>query len=369
MNKIIYLDAAASSLKPESVISAEVDFLHNKYANAGRGICARAAAVDDMVARSRERVARFMNASARQIVFTSGTTDGMNRIANILTSRAPRAAVVAVSDLDHHSARMPWEDAARMGRVQIAVCPLDKNFDIDAARIPSADIIVITAMSNVMGAPQDVAKIVRAARAKNPNVISIVDAAQYVAHMPIDAAAWDADFICFSGHKIGADTGVGIMYVKNPDVFAPDKTGGGMVRKIAGIGEWTLMDAPEKFEAGTLPLTQIAGLSPAIDELEKSRPDLNLIKYMYDELAQLPRVRLITNRDAALLTFVVDGMHVLDFGALIGARDVCLRVGNMCATWIHRAIGVAGTIRISVGPWNTMDEMRAVADMIKDIVK
>lgn len=370
MNKIIYLDAAASSLKPESVISAEVDFLHNKYANAGRGICARAAAVDDMVAHARERVARFMNASAHQIVFTSGTTDGMNRITNILTSRATgRAPVVAVSDLDHHSARMPWEVVARTGRAQITVCPLDKDFNIDTARIPSADIIVITAMSNVIGVPQDVAKIVRSAREKNPNVISVVDAAQYVAHAPIDAAAWDADFICFSGHKIGADTGVGIMYVKNPDDFAPDKTGGGMVGKITGVGEWTLMDAPEKFEAGTLPLTQIAGLEPAIDELEKSRPDLNLIKYMYDELARLPRVRLITNRDAALLTFVVDGMHALDFGALIGARGVCLRVGNMCATWIHRVIGVAGTIRISVGSWNTMDEMRAVVGMIKEIVK
>lgn len=367
MNKIIYLDAAASYLKPDSVIEAEGDFLRHGYANAGRGVCARAAAVDNMVFDSRARVARFIGATPRQVVFTSGTTDGMNRICAMLGDI--KNPVVAVSDLDHHSARLPWVARVARGGGKIVVMALDKNYDIDISKIPHADVMVVTAMSNVMGAPQDVGAIIRAARAKNPNVITIVDAAQYVAHAPIDVAGWDCDFMCFSAHKIGADTGLGVMYIKNPDDFCPDKFGGGMVDRVLANGAFTTLNAPEKFEAGTLPLTQIAGIVSAIDELEKSRPDLNLIKYMYDELSRTARVRLITRRDASLLTFVVDGMHALDFGMLVGARGVCLRVGKMCATWIHDALGVAGTIRISVGAWNTMDEMRVVAEMIKDIVK
>lgn len=363
MNKIIYLDAAASALKPQSVIDAETHFLTHDYANAGRGVCARAGAVDDMVCVARRRVAKFINADADQIVFTSNATDALNRVA-VMSLAARQNPVVAVSDLDHHSARLPF--AAR--GADIVVCPLDGALNIDINKLPRADIMVITAMSNVIGMPQNVSAIVAGARAKNPNVITIVDASQYVVHSAIDVKKWDADFVCFSAHKIGADTGLGIMYIKNPNAFAPDRFGGGMVRRIDD-NEIIYSDAPHRFEAGTLPLTQIAGLPAAIDALESHRPDLNLIKYMYDELSKNPRIKIITPRDAALLTFVVRDMHPLDFGALAGARGICLRVGNMCATWIHRALNIDGSIRISIGSWNTMDEVRNAVHEIGEIIK
>lgn len=363
MNKIIYLDAAASALKPQSVIDAQTHFLSHDYANAGRGVCARAASVDDMVAAARRRVARFINATPAQIVFTSNATDALNR-ASDMSCAVRQNPMVAVSDLDHHSARLPF-----MARgANIVVCPLDAQLNLDINNVPRADIFVITAMSNVIGVAQNVAAIIAAAREKNPDVITIVDASQYVVHEKIDVVAWNADFVCFSGHKIGADTGIGIMYIKNPDAFAPDRFGGGMVRRIDG-DKIIYSDAPARFEAGTLPLTQIAGLGPAIDALERNRPDLNLIKYMYDQLLQNPRIKIITPRDASLLTFVVRDMHPLDFGALAGVRGLCLRVGNMCATWIHRALNLDGSVRISVGPWNTTDDARAAVDIIGDIVK
>ena len=369
MNKIIYLDAAASALKPESVIRAEMDFLQNDYANAGRGICARAAAVDEKIMDARRQVARFINARASDnIIFTSGATDGLNRVMRMIYSMPEFTAckpVVAVSDLDHHSARMPWI----AGGAEIAVCPLDSGFNYDMDNIPYADVFVITAMSNVIGMPVPVADLIAAARKKNPNVITVVDAAQYVVHMPIDAGAWGVDFICFSGHKIGADTGVGVMYIKNPDLFYPDKFGGGMVNKITGADTWVLNNAPEKFEAGTLPLTQIIGFPVAIDELVRHRPDLNLIKYMYDKLSENSRIKIITPRDSTLLTFYIDGMHALDFGASVGARGLCLRVGNMCAGWLHKLMNLTGTARISVGAWNTMDDAKAAVDIINSVVK
>lgn len=369
MNKIIYLDAAASALKPDSVINAQLDFLKNKYANAGRGICARAADVDDILKNARKRVADFISAEkAEQIIFTSGTTDGLNRIVNLLriNGKIKNGTVVAVSDLDHHSARLPWYNVPD---VNLITMPLNQNMNFDLSRIPYADIFVITAMSNVIGMPEDVKEIIKIAKQKNPGAITIVDAAQYVVHQKIDATDWGADFICFSGHKIGTDTGLGVMYIKNPDDFMPDKLGGGMVSKVLPEKELLLNDSPYKFEAGTLPLTQISGIESAIDYLESNRPDLNLIKYLYDRLSKNPKIKIISPRDSSLLTFIVKDMHVIDFGALIGAKGVCLRVGNMCATWIHKLLGMQGSIRISVGPWNTMDEMVAVADIIEGIVK
>lgn len=363
MNKIIYLDAAASALKPEAVIEAEVDFLRNKYANAGRGICARAAAVDEMVSAARAAVAEFMGARAAQIVFTAGATDGLNRVARM--AGAGRGVCVAVSDLDHHSARMPMAASG----ADIVTIGLDENHDYDLSRVPECDIIVIIAMSNVFGRPQNVAAVVAAAREKNPNVIAVVDAAQYAAHMRMDAAAWDADFVCFSGHKIGADTGLGIMYVKEPLRWTLDKFGGGMVNKITDA-EWIFNDAPERFEAGTLPLTQIAGLRPALDSW---RPDAGagVMRALYDALAKNPRIKIYTTPGASVLTFSVDGMHALDFGALCGARGLCLRVGNMCATWAMRLINApaGGVARLSAGAWNTADEAASAAYIINGIVK
>lgn len=362
MNEIIYLDAAASYQKDEAVINAQVDFMANHYANAGRGICARAVWVDDMLVAARQRVAKFMNAKSDNIVFTHGTTDAMNQIARMLNLKSE--SVVVVSDLDHHSARLPFV----MSGATILACPLDENLDVDINKIPYADVMVITAMSNVLGQVQNVAEIVRAAQNKNPDVITVVDAAQFIVHEKIDVDAWGADFVCWSAHKIGADTGLGVMYIRNPNQFAPVQFGGGMVNKING-DKILFNNAPDVFEAGTLPLTQISGVAVAIDKLEENRPDLGLIKYMYDELMQMSRVKILTKRDAAMLSFVIDGMHVLDFGALIGARGVCLRVGNMCASWIHNLLGINGSVRISVGAYNTMQQVRQVVKYIKDIVK
>lgn len=366
MNKIIYLDAAATYMKSDSVMGVQADFVREKYANSGRGVCARVAAVDDMVKGCRVAMAEFMNADADGIVFVSGTTDAMNRIVRIVQNTVGRWPLrVAVSDLDHHSARLPWMAAG----ADVVVCPLDKDLNIDASAIPVADVIVITAMSNVLGVAQDVKKIVEAARKKNPDVIAIVDAAQFVVHADIDMRAWDADFVCWSGHKIGADNGIGVMAIKNPNRFMPDKFGGGMVNVVNLDGTFTVQTAPDKFEAGTLPLVQIAGLASAVKEIKNNRPKQALIKFLYDELSQIPRVRILTQPDAVLLSFVIDGMHVIDFGALMGAYDVCLRVGNMCATWIHNKMNLSGSIRVSVGAYNTMDEMKRFVEIVKNIVK
>lgn len=371
MKEIVYMDAAASFLKPQSVIDAETDFLLNRYANAGRGVCRRATAVDDMIHAVRVQLADFINADVSQVVFTSGATDGLNRIVNIIINQPQYSnlSTFTVSDLEHHSARLPWQELLKAGKIrEMLKCELDENFDIKIDSIPNTDVLVITAMSNVIGRAQDVKKIIAAARKKNPDVITIVDASQYVVHEQIDVKSWDCDFMVFSGHKIGADTGVGVLYIRDAEKYMPDKFGGGMVLKVSDT-DLVLNNAPEKFEAGTLPLTQICGFGIAIQELKKNRPDLNLVKYMYDELNKIPKIKILTSRDAALLSFVVDDMHVLDFGTLAGANGICLRVGNMCASWIHKLLGIDGSIRVSVGPWNTINDVEKFISVVKNIVK
>ena len=371
MKEIVYLDAAASFLKPESVIDVQADFLRNHYANSGRGVCARAAYVDDMVRNVRKQVADFINADLHQVVFTSGATDGLNRVVNIITQNFNDISgwTVAVSDLDHHSGRLPWQELLYSGKIRrVLKCELDESFNINPDSVPKSDVLVITAMSNVIGVAQDVAAIVRAGRRQNPNLIVIVDATQYVVHNRIDVKAWDADFVVFSGHKIGADTGVGILYIRDSDKYTPDKFGGGMVLKV-DESEFVWNESPDKWEAGTLPLTQICGLGVAVRELQLHRPDLDLIKYAYDELSKLPRIKILTHRDAAVLSFVVDDMHPLDFGTLVGANGICIRVGNMCAAWIHQRLGISGSVRVSVGPWNTIADIDKFISVVKKIVK
>ena len=327
----------------------------------------RSAMADKMLADARRVVADFIHAEPNQIIFTSGTTDAMNRIVNIVC-KSRSIKTVAVSDIDHHSARMPWENIVRGGDAKLVKIPLTENYDIDYDNLPSADVMVITAMSNVLGFAQDVAEIIRAARRKNPNVITIVDATQYIVHKKIDVRAWDCDFLVASGHKIGADTGVGILYIRDSQKYMPDKFGGGMVLRVDD-DKLFLTGAPEKFEAGTLPLTQICGLAVAIDELESHRPNLDLIKYMYDGLKKIPCIKILSSRDAAVLTFVVNGMHPLDFGTYAGANGICLRVGNMCASWICHAMGVDGAVRVSVGPWNTKSDADKFLSVVEKIVK
>lgn len=368
MNKFVYMDAGASWLKPQSLIEFQSDFLAKYYANAGRGVCARAGNVDKMIAGARCRVADFIGADPENIVFTSGATDAFNRIVNIIKNTLEKKChVVGVSDLDHHSARLPWEMCAKQGGCKISLMPLNNDLNIDINNIPLCDIYVVTAMSNVMGIAQDVSKMVRVIREKNPDAIIVVDAAQYVAHKKIDVKKFDCDFLVFSGHKIGSDTGVGVMYIKNPEKWNPDKFGGGMVNRVMD-DKIIFNKSPEKFEAGTLPITQIVGLPYAIDYLTKWDGGADLIHYMYDELSKLKSVKILTKRNAAMISFIVKDMHVLDFGAFIGADNICLRVGNMCASWIHKKLNVDGSIRISVGPWNTMNDANYVVDMIKKIV-
>jgi selenocysteine lyase/cysteine desulfurase len=297
-----------------------------------------------MVADTRRMAADFVGAAdPEQIVFTGGATDGLNRIARTLAGKT-----VIVSDLDHHSARLPFE-----AHCATIAAPLtaDLNYDWDAIKKIKADAMVITAMSNVLGAAVEIPD--------GLPFMTIADASQLAIHKKIDVEKSGIDYLVFSGHKIGADTGIGIMYQRHAG--NPVSWGGGM-HSATGAA---------RFEAGTLPLTQIAGLGPAIKEQTKTNREkiINLTEALREKLAENPRIKFISPAGASLISFVVDGMHHLDFGTMMGARGVCLRVGHMCATWLHKRLGIEGSIRISLGPWNTAAEIEELGGIIREVIK
>lgn len=370
MKDFVYMDAAATALKSDRVIEKEVDFLKNSYANAGRGICRRASDVDSKIEEVRNKIAKFINACANQVIFTGGSTDSLNRVVNIVAQNYHKKnMIITVSPLEHHSARLPWEYFAKIDNHTVCVCGLDKNLNIDINQIKRTDVLVVTAMSNVLGVPQDIKKIISVAKQHNPDVVTIVDAAQFVVHEKIDVVDFDCDFLCFSGHKIGGDTGVGILYIKDSENLLPDKFGGGMVNKIFSHDNIVLVDSPEKFEAGTLPITQIIGLGTALDEIDKFYECTNLVSYMYKELLKIDKLTMLTDSYSKLITFVPNNMHVFDFGVLLGSKNICIRVGNMCASWIHQYLNLDSSVRLSVGPWNTLNDADTVITAIRDVLR
>ncbi len=366
MNKIIYMDAAASALKFKSGLDAQMDFIKNHYANHGRGVCANSVFVDNMVNNAREKIADFIGAKNDNIVFTSGTTAATNQIMRMVLNKIKKPNV-AVSDLDHHSARLPWQISHDNNLCDLQVVDLDSDYNIVLDNISKIDVFVLTAMSNVLGKKQNIKELINRVKQINPNAVVIVDAAQYVVHSKIDVNDWDCDFLVFSVHKMGGDTGLGIMYVKDLDVWMPDNFGGGMVTNVLSNIDFAM--GANKFEAGTLPLVQISGLSSVIDNMDKWKDVAILTKYIYDQLSEIKRIKFLTDENSCFITFVIDDMHYLDFGAFMSAYNICVRVGNCCASWAFNKMGYSGGVRISPGWWNSREDADSVINAIKAILK
>jgi selenocysteine lyase/cysteine desulfurase len=358
----IYADSAASALKPDIILNTELDFVNNYYANSGRGLCYRAMRTDKMVDDARISVAEFMNAAPEQIIFTHGATDGLNRIANMLNLKSDD--VVIVSNIDHHSARLPFEKLARQGRCKIEVCPLTENMDIDfkwlQQRIGRGGVraAVITMMSNVIGRAQQLPQL---------DTFTILDCAQYVVHSDTDVKKLDCDALVFSAHKIYGGTGLGILYLKNPELFESDFIGGGTVSKVYDH-DWELVSGVERFEAGTLPLVQISGLPAALKYSKESREYVaNLTQKLYSKISELPNIEMISKPESSLVSFNINGVSALDVGAKLGVSKICVRAGTHCASWIHNVLDINGSVRISLGAWNDETDVENISDKIKGI--
>lgn len=382
--RLTYLDSGATSQRPRQVIEAEVDFITQHNAPVHRGAYQLAEEATDAYEDAREAIASFIGAGYDELVFTKNATEALNLVAFSLgderagVHRIGEGDVIVVTELEHHANLVPWQELARRTGATLkwyGVTP-DGRIDLDSLELDeSVKVVAFTHQSNVTGAVADVPEMVR--RAKAVGALTVLDACQSVPHMPIDVAELGVDFLAFSGHKMLGPTGVGALWGRPEllEALPPFITGGSMI-EVVTMEKTTFAAPPQRFEAGTMMTSQVVGLGAAVKYLsaigmdEIAKHEHELTEAALKALKAIDGVTIIgpdtaENRGAAI-SFQVDGIHPHDLGQVLDDRGVCIRVGHHCAWPVHRAMGVQSTARASFYLYNTLDEVDALADAIRD---
>lgn len=382
---LVYLDSAATALKPSVVLAAEQAYLERFSTNVGRGLYPLAETVTGMFESVREKIARFLCAQPKEIIFTSGTTDSINLAAKLLATQVHSKNNIVTTVLEHHSNFLPWKELAKKSGADLRIATIDKYGALDIrALIDMVDantkVVAFSAVSNVTGAIAPVSDIVQSVRKKNPNVIVLIDAAQAIGHIPINTKIWDADFIAFSGHKMFAGTGIGVLYGKESllKTLAPVTFGGGMV--LDACAETPLYkDIPFCFEAGTPNISGVFTLGAALDFITELHLDqiraheTALTAYALQKLNNVfgDVLNVIGPKDAmergGLIAFTLRGAHPHDIAHLLGEQNICVRAGEHCAAPLHRALSTDATTRMSFSVYNDTNDIDRCVMTLSDI--
>ena len=372
----VYLDSAATALKPQAVIDATQQFYSLSAGNVHRSQFAEAQRLTARYEAARDQVARLINAeSGKSIVWTRGTTEAINMVAQCYARpRLQAGDEIIVSEAEHHANLVPWLMVAEQTGAQIVKLPLGADFLPDVARLPElitprSRILALGQMSNVTGGCPDLALAIRQARAAG--MVVMVDGAQGAVHFPADVQALDIDFYAFSGHKLYGPTGIGALYGKSERLaeMSPWLGGGKMITEVTFDGFKT-QPAPWRFEAGTPNIAGVIGLSAALEWLEETdiaqaeNWSRGLSTLAEDELAKRPGFRSFRCQDASLLAFDFDGVHHSDMVTLLAESGIALRAGQHCAQPLLAALGVSGTLRASFAPYNTQDDVYALVHAV-----
>lgn len=381
---LIYFDSAASSQKPRQVIDAIVRYYEHDNANVHRGIHELSNRATGAYEAARERVAKFINArAAQEIVFTRGTTEGINLVASTWALTHLKAGdKILLSELEHHSNLVPWQMIAERTGAKIDYIPVTGDEGtLDLSRIDEqlaggVKLLSITHISNSMAVVNPVADI--CARARKHGVVTVIDAAQSAGHLPIDVQAIGCDFLAFSSHKICGPTGMGVLYGRREllENLPPYQGGGEMISKV----EYFHTDynvAPHRFEAGTPHIEGAVGLHAALDYLDAIgrdqifAHDQELAEYCAERLREFTGIRIFgpkKNR-AGLVSFVLPNAHALDVATMLDQRGIAVRMGHHCNQPLHAKLGVPATLRASFYFYNTKDEVDRFIEILHKVNK
>ena len=371
---LVYLDTAASAQKPRVVIETLKAFYEQDYANIHRGVydlSQRATAANDA---ARRKVQRFLNASDwREIVFTRNATEAINLVAaSFLRPKLRPGDEILVTEMEHHANIVPWQLAAEATGARVVPAPISDagELDLDAfdrLLSPRTRMVAVAWVSNVLGTVNPVARLV--ARAHARGVPILVDAAQAVQHIPVDVQALGADFLAFSGHKLYGPSGVGVLYGQGAHLesMPPYQGGGDMIERVSFAGT-TWNEIPFKFEAGTPDIAGIVALGAAIDYVESlgldaiAAHEADILAYATRALNQIPGLRLIgTAREkCSVLSFVLEGVHPQDLGAVLDLDGIAIRTGHHCAMPLHERLGLAASARASIGLYTDRGDIDAL---------
>ena len=379
---LVYFDNAATTQKPKRVIEAITKYYEEYNSNIHRGIHTLAEKATVKFEETREKAKTFINASdSKEIVFTRGTSESINLVAQSLTSLVNKGDEIIISGLEHHSNLVPWQALCERTGAQLKVIPIDDTgtLQIDTyydLLSEKTRIVAVNHASNALGTINPVKEII--SKAHEVGAWVLIDGAQAAPHLEIDVQSLDADFYALSAHKMYGPTGIGILYGKADilNQLPPYQFGGEMIKNVS-FEKTTYNDIPYKFEAGTPHIEGVIAFGEAIDfvsELGKEtirNIEEDLLEYATKRLSDIPEVKLVGTAEnkVSVVSFIVDGIHPFDIGQMLDARGVAVRTGHHCTEPIMDRFGIEGTIRASFGVYNTRKEIDQMIEGIDRIIK
>ncbi len=380
---LVYFDNAATSQKPQVVIDALTSYYSGFNANIHRGIHSLAEEATAAFEATRDTAQQFVGADSREeIIFTRGTTEGINLIANAWGRQSLKAGdEVIISAMEHHSNIVPWQMICAEKEARLKIIPVTDAGELDMESFyslltPRTRMVSVVHASNALGTINPVQEIIRAAHAAGALVF--IDGAQSAVHLDIDVQDLDCDFFAFSGHKLFGPTGVGILYGKKAllESIPPFMGGGEMIREVT-FDHTTYNDLPYKFEAGTPNIADVVAMKAAFDFVAETgkdnmrRQENDLLQYATAGLDDIPGVRIIgrAREKVSVLSFIVDGLHPQDIGILLDNRGIAVRTGHHCAGPLMQCYGIPGTIRASFAVYNTREEVDRMLAALQKAIK
>ena len=382
-NKIIYIDNAATPQRPQCVIDAEGDFYKNYNANPLRGLYSLSVEATEVYENAREAVRKFIGAEkSNEIIFTRNTTESLNLVAySYGLSNVKKGDEIVVSIMEHHSDLLPWQMVAKTCGAELKFIECAKDGSIDLEKVKElitsrTKIVAMTQVSNVLGREYPVKEIAKLAHEKG--AVMVVDGAQSTPHMRVDVTDLDADFFAFSGHKLLAPMGIGVLYGKEEllEKMPPFLSGGEMIDSVTRTSA-VYAELPHKFEAGTVNAAGAAGLKAAIDYIEKvgfdyiGEREIALTSRAIEKMKKIPHVNIIGSENAdehtGIVTFTIDNVHPHDISEILAADGIAVRAGHHCAQPLLTHLGLNSTARASFAFYNTEDEVDKFTDSVATI--
>ena len=375
---LVYFDNGATTQKPDSVIAAESNYYQNENSNVHRGVHFLSGLATDKFEETRITIQNFINAKhSHEIIFTKGTTDSINIVASGYRSLLNKGDEIIISELEHHSNIVPWQMCCEQSGATLKVIPLLDNGILDMVEFgnllsKNTKLVSISHISNTLGTINPIEKIIEKAKAVGAKVL--IDGAQAASHISINMQSLDADFYCFSAHKLYGPTGVGILYGKE-DVLneLPAYQGGGEMIKEVSFKKTTYAGLPHKFEAGTPNIAGVVAFKAAINFITGlginniAKHEEELLKYATEEVLKIEGLRIYgtAKNKSAIISFNINELHPYDIGMIVDKMGIAVRTGHHCTQPIMDKFNIPGTARISLAVYNTKDEIDICIKAIK----
>ena len=382
-NELVYLDNAATTQKPEKVIKALESYYRSINSNIHRGVHTLSIRATKAYEEARSKVAAFINAEHREeIIFVRGATEAINLVANsYVRPILKEGEQIIISQMEHHANIVPWQIICEQKKAELKIIPMNEKGELLIEEIEGmisekTKFISINHVSNSLGTVNQIEEVIKIAHGNNIRIM--IDGAQAVQHLSVDLMKLNADFYCFSGHKVYAPTGIGVLYGKKEllEKMPPYQGGGDMIKSVT-FEKTIYNDIPNRFEAGTPNIAGVIGLGAAIDYLVSigieniAKHEKELLDYATQEIRKIEEVRIIGNaiEKASVLSFVIEGIHPHDIGTIMDKQGVAIRTGHHCTQPTMDFYGVPATARASFAIYNTRKDVDMLINSVKKTIE